>query len=207
MREYPEWSLWQTEYCVMDGPDGKGGTGRDLGMNTALDVARVIHYDLTLANASAWQWWTAVSEADYKDGLIYTDWQKPGDPESVYPSKLLWVLGNYSRFIRPGTRRVELAGDGHGPKGVLGSAFVDQTHRRVVAVYVNEDTQTHRILPRVEISAGWRLAGVDAYLTSGAPEDDLRLVAHTRRLDAWELPPRSVTTLVLDFAIQRNQNR
>jgi hypothetical protein len=38
-------------------------------MRTALNVARVIHFDLTVTGASAWQWWTAVSEADYKDGL------------------------------------------------------------------------------------------------------------------------------------------
>lgn len=104
MRQYPDWKLWQTEYCVMDGPNGEGGNGRDLTMNTALNVARVIHYDLTLASVSAWQWWTAVSEADYKDGLIYTDWLQPGDAETIYPSRLLWTLGNYSRFIRPGMR-------------------------------------------------------------------------------------------------------
>ena len=46
---------------------------------------------------TAWQWWTAVSGVDYKDGLIFTDWKKPGDPESIITAKLLWALGNYSR--------------------------------------------------------------------------------------------------------------
>ncbi len=79
MKQYPSWKLWETEYCVLVGSEGKGGNHRDLTMNTALDVARIIHLDLTLSGVSAWQWWTAVSPMDYKDRLIYTDWRKPGD--------------------------------------------------------------------------------------------------------------------------------
>ncbi len=70
MKKYPQWRLWQTEYCILDGPMGRGGRKRDLEMDTALDVARVIHMDLAVAGASAWQWWTAFSPEDYKDGLI-----------------------------------------------------------------------------------------------------------------------------------------
>jgi len=203
MQLFPGWKLWQTEYCVMDGPLAKGGNGRDLGIDTALDVARVIHYDLTLASVSAWHWWTAVSEADYKDGLVYTDWKKPGDAETVYPSKLLWVLGHYSRFVRPGMRRVELAGDGHDPNGVLGSAYVDLAARRVVAVYLNESGETHTIAPRVEALRDWRLSGVSVYRTTAASGDDLRLTLRAPRLDSIELPARSATTLVFDFGLIR----
>ena len=49
------------------------GGGRDLGMTTALYVARVIHTDLTMANAASWQWWLALSANNYKDGLIYLE--------------------------------------------------------------------------------------------------------------------------------------
>ena len=115
MRKLPGWKLWQTEYCILVGSEGKGGGGRDLGINTALDVARIIHLDLAVAGASAWQWWTSFSPENYKDGLIHTDWKKPGDKENVLPAKLLWALGHYSRFVRPGMRRVELAGRGAGP--------------------------------------------------------------------------------------------
>ena len=108
--QYPGWKPWMSEYCVMTGSEGKGGNGRDLTMNTALDVARIIHLDLTLVGVTAWQWWTAVSGVNYKDGLIFTDWKKPGDAESIITSRLLWAIGNYSRFVRPGMRRVELEG-------------------------------------------------------------------------------------------------
>ena len=61
---------WQSEYCILEDNSEINGNGRDLGMDAALYMARVMHYDLTLANASAWYWWLAVSLYDYKDGLV-----------------------------------------------------------------------------------------------------------------------------------------
>ncbi|MGH9584993.1 MAG: glycoside hydrolase, partial [Bryobacteraceae bacterium] len=60
-RQYPGCKLWMSESCILTGSDGKGGRSRDLTMHTALEVARIIHLDLTLVGVSAWQWWTAVS--------------------------------------------------------------------------------------------------------------------------------------------------
>jgi hypothetical protein len=200
MRRYDGWKLWQTEYCVMDGPNGEGGNGRDLTMTTALNVARVIHYDLTVAGVSAWQWWTAVSEAEYKDGLIYTDWRKPGDPETIYPSRLLWTLGNYSRFVRPGMRRIELAGEKHDMRGVLGSAFLDEAHRQIVAVYLNEGAEKHRLDLTFDTgSRDWRLGSLRLYVTSDRPGDELRAYPGPLPGGLIELAPRSVTTVVAEF--------
>ena len=99
---------WQSEYCILGDNAGEiNGSGRDLGMNAALYLARVIHQDLTIANAAAWHYWLAVSPYDYKDGLVYIDKQKQGG--QYYESKMLWVLGNYSRFVRPGAQRVQAA--------------------------------------------------------------------------------------------------
>jgi hypothetical protein len=114
-------NFWQSEFCILEShPDIEGGNKRDLGMATALYVARVIHFDLALANAASWSWWTSMSVCDYKDGLIYFDNGNNGltganDPNSealqkngfVRESKLLWAMGNYSRFIRPGMKRIE----------------------------------------------------------------------------------------------------
>ncbi len=115
-------NYWQSEYCILENhEDIGGGPKRDLGMATALYVARVIHFDLVQANAALWSWWTALSVVDYKDGLIYLDNGNSGltgaaDPNSIAlqkdgfirDSKLLWVLGNYSRFVRPGMKRIEI---------------------------------------------------------------------------------------------------
>lgn len=115
-------NYWQSEFCILENHEdlGGGGNKRDLGMATALYVARVIHFDLVQANAALWSWWTALSVVDYKDGLVYLDNGNTGlkgasDPNSellqndgfVRDSKLLWAMGNYARFIRPGMQRIE----------------------------------------------------------------------------------------------------
>lgn len=112
-------NYWQSEFCILENhKDIGGGNHRDLGMATALYVARVIHADLAYANASLWSWWTALTAVDYKDGLIYLD---RGDEKNIdqdgndllqkdgffRESKLLWVLGNYSHFVHPGMVRIQ----------------------------------------------------------------------------------------------------
>jgi hypothetical protein len=71
----PRLGYWQSEYCILEPPNAEvgGGSGRDLGMGVALYVARIIHDDLTVAQARSWQWWTAVSQVDYRDVLVYLD--------------------------------------------------------------------------------------------------------------------------------------
>lgn len=143
MKHYdPEAKYWVTEYCIL----GDYGPGRDLGMDPALHVARTIHFDLTEANAAAWQWWTAVSKVDYKDGLIYTDFNEAGDEQNILTSKILWVLGNYSKFIRPGAERIELTGLGEeADSGLLGSAYVHAGEQSVTAVFVNNGDRDKRV--------------------------------------------------------------
>jgi len=143
--QYPNWTYWQTEYCVMQGSNNEGGGGRDLTMNVALDVARIIHLDLAVANASAWNWWTSVSPEDYKDGLIYTNYKKPGDEETIILPKLLWAYGQFSRFIRPGARRIEMSG-ADDIYGLLGSAYVNSDGSQVlVFINMSDEPQTAKI--------------------------------------------------------------
>jgi O-glycosyl hydrolase len=201
MKQYPSWKLWQTEYCVMVGSEGEGGAHRDLTMKTALEVARVIHLDLTLSGVSAWQWWTAVSPADYKDGLIYTDWRKPGDAETIYPARILWVLGNYSRFVRPGMQRVEIEGANHDIRGLMASAFKDDRGRRVVVVYINVGEQTRRVSLVFQTAGRTRVPkSVTPYVTSDRAGDELkRYPPFGRTSTVIEIPAKSVVTLVSDF--------
>ncbi|MFC6859924.1 glycoside hydrolase [Zunongwangia atlantica] len=143
---------WQSEFCILEKNDDIGGGGiRDLGMGTALYVARVIHADLTLANAKSWQWWTALTIADFKDGLIYLD---TGNPEDMYnreslkydgefhDSKLLWALGNFSRFVKPGMQRIsaDLNLDqslNEQYEDIMVSAYKDSITNELVIVAIN----------------------------------------------------------------------
>ncbi len=104
MRQHPDWKIWMSEICLMEDT-------RDTGITPAITLAEIIHACMARESASAWQWWLAMSDGDYKDGLLYTDWHRRGDPETVIESKMLWAMGNYSRFVRPGYVRVALTGD------------------------------------------------------------------------------------------------
>ncbi len=200
--QYPGWRPWMSEYCVMDGAEGKGGSHRDLTMDTALDVARIIHLDLTVVGVTAWQWWTAVSPVDYKDGLIYTDWKKPGDPESILPSRTLWVLGNFSRFVRPGMTRIELNGPRHDVEGLMGSAYLDEAGKSVVAVYVNMTAQPQNV--RLDFQTGsrrWQVRSLTPYVTSDRAGDELKAYPSVEPGKPISIPPRSVVTVQIAFAV------
>lgn len=183
-------SIWQTEYCQMAGPRGEGGWGRDLGMTLALNTARIIHFDLTIVEANAWQWWLAVSNGDYKDGLIYVD--DLNQPRgAIYASKTLWALGNYSRFIRPGYSRIEVSGVKMNPHAVLVSAYQDPKSKRTVVVAVNPETESKSI--QIELAGKW---SVQPYITSDAPGDDLKPKAKVTGEKPYVIPSRSVISLV-----------
>ena len=195
----PKLAFWQTEFCILEKNDeiGQGG-GRDLGMDTALYVARVIHSDLTIANASHWSWWLGVSAGDFKDGLVYIEPENGGGRESlehdgkVLPSKLLWAMGNYSRFIRPGMVRVDVAYDDNrsaldAATGVMASAYVDKKAKRLVVVLINcsKESQT------IKVNGGpWV-----TYTTSESSD----LARGSAPAGEIEMPARSVVTAIADF--------
>ncbi len=200
IKQYPGCKLWMSEYCVLTGSEGKGGNHRDLGMNTALDIARIIHLDLTVVGVSAWQWWTSVSGVDFKDGLIYTDWRKAGDPETIFPARMLWVLGNYSRFLRPGMRRIEMTGVQQDIRGVMASAYKDDSSRQVVLVYLNMSTVGQSRKLEFSLGRRWTAPVTSVYVTSDTPGYELKRVPASANPSQIKLPARSVVTVVTQFA-------
>jgi len=133
---------WQSEYCILGDNAGEmNGSGRDLGMDAALYLARCIHNDLVAGNAAAWQWWLAISPYNYKDGLIYIDKNKTDG--KYYDSKMLWAFGNFSRFVRPGMKRVEVPATNS--EKVLVSAFKDEHKKKLVIVVINNSTEEQEL--------------------------------------------------------------
>lgn len=190
-----EAKYWVSEYCIL----GDYGPGRDLGMDPALYVARTIHFDLTKANAAAWQWWTAVSKVDYKDGLIYTDFNEAGDEQNILTSKILWALGNYSKFIRPGAVRIALTGLDEGAESkLLGSAYVHAEEHTVTAVFVNNSEEDKRIqLSLKGMDQSKSIALMESYITSAGRDlargEDIT-VLDDHSFEAV-IPAKSVVTL------------
>lgn len=190
------WKYWMTEYCVMVGPDGEGGNGKDLTIKTALNVARNIHYDLTVSRASAWQWWTAVSPEDYKDGLIYTNYKDFPTTQNIYESKLLWALGNFSRFIRPGSVRVRVFG-ANDINGLLGSAYLSSARDKLIVVLINmSETDKPVIIRRSGLAANEKITYFTPYITSSQTDDDLKKYPAFSADSSYTILSRSIVTLV-----------
>lgn len=194
--------FWQSETCIM-GNDEEigGGHGFDRTMKTALYVARIIHHDIVYAGAKSWQWWRAIG-GDYKDGLIreYTnDDLKDGRVED---SKLMWALGNYSRFIRPGAVRLSVSafdqagnlipGGDTDQKGLMCSAYknADGSYAVVLINYAQEDKEfsINKINGK---KTRWQV-----YRTSDVEGEDLLPVEKVKSGRTVRIPARSIITLL-----------
>jgi O-glycosyl hydrolase len=178
-------NFWQSEYCILGDNAGEiSGNKRDLGINAALYLASVIHTDLAVANASAWQWWTAISPYDYKDGLIYIDKNKTDG--NFYSSKMLWAFGNYSRFVRPGATRVEAGVSAGAAPKLLVSAFKKDKALTLVIVNPSADDIT------VKLDAGTtKVQFASSYLTSQNAELQAGKISGSSSM----IPGRSVVTI------------
>ncbi|MFC1637037.1 glycoside hydrolase, partial [Planctomycetota bacterium] len=197
----PELGYWMSEYCILQrNGEIRSGSDRDLGMNTALYVARIIHHDLTLCHAKSWQWWTAITQCDFKDGLVYLDDGSKGETgkmdghvESlqhdgvVRDSKLLWVLGNYSRFVRPGMIRIEcsLSEEQSVENGLLVSAYNDVKKGHMVYVFTNLSEQERQVN-----------VGTDKQVKTYTTDKKENLRLSLQSLDDVRIPERSVVTIV-----------
>jgi glucuronoarabinoxylan endo-1,4-beta-xylanase len=115
---------WETEV------DTGSVNGDNDGMPSALHLAQTIHDDLTKANLNAWHYW----------------WLWAGGTSGLYDTttkvwrKALWVMGNFSRFARPGYMRVSTSGTP--PSGVAVTAYINPSSNALVIVAINTNTSS-----------------------------------------------------------------
>ncbi len=143
---------WMTEICCYKGSGGVAtsfGAQYDPTIKQGLWLADQIYDDLTIADDSAWYWWTALSPVmgcdprgdprcatrvntkGFNDGLLYYDEKFAADGVAdIFPTKRFYVLGQFSRYVRPGAIRHDVRG---APKGVFIMAFEQPTGWTVVA--------------------------------------------------------------------------
>ncbi|MBW6537808.1 MAG: glycosyl hydrolase [Mariniphaga sp.] len=186
-RVNPELEFWMTEFCILGDNNGFRGNGRDLGMETALFVANVIHADLMIAGASAWHWWQAVSPYDYKDGLVYIDKNETGG--NIYESKLLWALGNFSRFIRPGATPI-MTFEGENP--VLTTSAYKNENGQLVIVIINKHDNAQEL--KINLNGDYS-SKAKVYETS--EENNLKFLGEFNRKEPLKIAKKSVTTIVI----------
>ena len=97
-RHYPDAPVKISEWCHMQG-------GRDYGMNSALEQAKIMAEDLTVMNAVSWQLWVGLSEVDYCDGIIYY-FDENGE-NAFKLTKRYYAFGNFSKYIKRGSVRID----------------------------------------------------------------------------------------------------
>lgn len=194
--------IYQTEWSMMEeGYEDCPIYDNASYMDIALAMGKVIHHDLVTANVSSWSYWTAASQEQYSqksrfylirlipEGGDYGDIEKSG---TYAASKNLWVLGNYSLFIRPGYRRVELNIPEQSNQ-FYGSAYLSPDKDKLVVVYTNASSQSVQIENTIQ-DLEKQVVSVQQYTTSNAK--DLRLESESQR---GYIPAKSVVTLVYDL--------
>ncbi len=190
--------FWQSELCIMsnDKEIGAGGN-KDLTMKTALYVARVIHHDLCVANASAWQWWLGMTNSSYKDGLVYVTPNQDVTDGEISDSKLMWTLGNFSRFVRPGAQRVDVTSSPkinvNNPTGLMVSSYIHPESKQLVVVSINYSDKAETVRFNIK---GASVKGFVPYVTSDQDGDNLKPGKKFSGRSGYVVPAKSVVTFV-----------
>lgn len=147
--------FWQTEYSILGGDYQQGKDPSELkDMDYALWMARIIHWDLSIANTTGWSWWTSMSypkfaDHKYRFGLLnwYPDSENRSNSSGTFEeAKLLWAFGNFSRFIRPGYKRINVKNDLFSStsleaENLMVSAYVSPDDKELVMVFINFSTE------------------------------------------------------------------
>ncbi|HKG06635.1 MAG TPA: glycoside hydrolase [Pedobacter sp.] len=198
-------NYWQSEYSMLANGFREGKKGRRTDMDCALFLSKVIHADLTVGNATAWQFWNAYEPGPANfDTRYYLIALKP-DPDfkngEFSATKNLWALGHYSRFVRPGMTRLEHTSlDRNGlnleQSELMLSAYVDQKNNLVI-VGTNYGATALRI--RLDLKNNRKkYKSATRYLTTDVKDMDMK-PEHIRGYnDLITLPARSISTIVLN---------
>lgn len=202
---------WTTEICCYDGQDFGGSY--DPTMNNAMWLANSIWQDFTITGDSSFNWWVAVSGklgcdpvadptcplrhnmAGRNDGLVYFDPHFGLDHnDAVYTTKRYWVLGNFSRFVRPGALRHPSSSTGY----LRTVAFSDPDHWTLVVVDNAPDHAGPQVVRVVLPRSAGALSPAGCYETAASADLASKPgpVADGRGGFLVRVDPQSVTTLV-----------
>jgi glucuronoarabinoxylan endo-1,4-beta-xylanase len=158
--------IWETETFVQ-------GEAYDDGIGSGISAAGLIDTALTTGHAQAWHLWFAEDNSDNDNGHVVgtngSHWTNPqqalDDWNSPTLPKRAFVIGNYSKFVRPGWVRVAVSGS-VSVSGLTVTAFRNPTTGDFAIVAVNGSGGS------VTTSFGISGAGfseVAPYVTSGTP--------------------------------------
>jgi O-glycosyl hydrolase len=200
---------WASEICCF-GSGGGWGQGYDPTIGGALAMSSIMYRDLAVAGDSAFHWWTAVSKvmgcspggnaacaastntSGWNDGLLYYDPQFASNGnQSIYFTKRYYVMGQYSRYVRPGAVRHAVTGTPGGVQILATSGGGNWT-----LVVTNNNTGAANL--NVHFNALENVTPTGSFRTSAT--ESLATVANPSVANgtaSMSVPGRSVTTYVL----------
>ena len=203
--------VMQTEWSMLDAaPETSAGFPASYDAASKMDIAlylgKLIYCDLVYGNMTGWSYWTAFAQEKWSQKnrfyLIrmnakgdtgeesYGDIKKGG---TLTADKNLWVLGNYSRFIRPGYKRLEVNGADE-LNGLMASSWLSPDAKTLVTVLVNMSRGSRKI----DLSlSGSHVENVKTYVTD--KDHDLQYDATSNDAANMEIPARSVVTVVMSL--------
>jgi O-glycosyl hydrolase len=197
-------NYWQSEYSMLADGFREGQQGPRSDIDCALFLSKVIHTDLTVGNATAWQFWNAYEPGPAKVNTRYYLIALHPEPDfkngEFSITKNLWALGHFSRFVRPGMTRVVSPFDGISPtdpaKKLMISAFIDGNNK-LVLVAINYGAVDIEVKINLK-NAKKKYKTISRYLTTAAEDANMKpeLLKDANGLIA--MPSRSISTLVFN---------
>ncbi len=180
----PTKEIWETEvsgvrYWPEEGPSSD--------IKNGVAVAGWIHSALTVGQASAWlYWWYQATGSNDNEGLVLQG--------SSALTKRCYTLGNYSKFVKPGYKRVDVTG--MIPMNVLISAYVSPEDGTAVVVAINKGTADATV--PITIAGGTKMPAMMTPSVTSAMDNlgAKTAVAVTGGTFMATLPGTSVTTFV-----------
>ncbi|MEE1138163.1 MAG: glycoside hydrolase [Acutalibacteraceae bacterium] len=165
-RRYPDVPVKMSEWCHMNG-------GKDTGMVSALETAKVIFEDISILNVTSWQHWIACSRYDYCDGLIYID----PENQSFEMTKRYYVTGNFSKYIPYGAVRFEVKAD---DSDIMALGFEKDSKTVLIIINPKNIKKSFSLSQKADVA----VTDNDSNLREYTAENEI------------ELTPQSVTTVI-----------
>jgi O-glycosyl hydrolase len=200
--------LWMSEVDL-----SPNGIGQDhLDIRTGLALSERVTGDIQKLEPEAWVLWQAIEDEvnmnpEHENanwGLIQVDFD-PQDPSHVkiYKKKKYYAMGNYSKFIRPGSQVINTNNNST-------LAAIDKEDESVVIVYTNSTTEEKAL--SFDLS-GFGTIGKDAeavpYVTSSTDNiaQGSAIQVTDKKLSAT-VKPQSITTFVVSniSGVNKHQN-
>ncbi len=163
--------VWETEHYF----------GSDDTITNGVALAQEIHSFMTVASANAYHYWWL--EGSGNGSLVGNSW--------TTPAKRIFVMGNYSRFVRPNDYRIDATNNGF----ALISAYKDPVSGNFAIVAINPgfspQTQIFNLTNFPAISS------VTPWITSGSLSlSNQPAIGVTNSAFTYALPALSVVTFV-----------